>query len=53
MNFNKQKLLFVSTPVGALGTGLGGGVELTLYNAAKEMLRRGHYVQVVAPADSH
>jgi len=53
MTFTNQKILFVSTPVGALGTGLGGGVELTLYNAAKEMLRRGHYVQVVAPADSH
>ena len=53
MEFNNQKLLFVSTPVGALGTGLGGGVELTLYNAAKEMLRRGHDVEVVAPADSH
>jgi len=53
MTFSDQKILFVSTPVGALGTGLGGGVELTLYNAAKEMVRRGHYVQVVAPADSH
>jgi len=52
MKFGNHKLLFVSTPVGALGTGLGGGVELTLYNAAKEMLRRGHHVQVVAPANS-
>lgn len=46
------KLLFVSTPVGSLGTGLGGGVELTLYNIAKEMVRRGHHIQIVAPAGS-
>ncbi len=47
-----MKLLFLSTPVGALGSGLGGGVELTLYNIAFEMQRRGHTVQVVAPVSS-
>ncbi len=46
------KLLFLSTPVGALGSGLGGGVELTLYNMAQAMLQQGHSVQVVAPAGS-
>ena len=46
------KLLFVSTPVGPLGTGLGGGVELTLKNIAQEMLRRGHTLQIVAPEGS-
>lgn len=46
------KLLFLSTPIGPLGSGLGGGVELTLYNIAREMLRRGHQLQVVAPAGS-
>ncbi|MEM7726866.1 MAG: glycosyltransferase family 4 protein [Cyanobacteria bacterium P01_A01_bin.45] len=46
------KLLFVSTPVGPLGTGLGGGVELSLYNIAKEMLRRGHQLQILAPRGS-
>lgn len=46
------KLLFVSTPVGPLGTGLGGGVELSLYNIAQEMIQRGHRLQIVAPADS-
>ncbi len=46
------KLLFVSTPVGGLGSGLGGGVELSLYNIAKEMLRRGHILQIVAPDGS-
>ncbi len=46
------KLLFVSTPVGALGTGLGGGVELTLHNIAQQMLQRHHQLQVVAPSGS-
>lgn len=43
------KLLFLSTPVGPLGSGIGGGVELTLYNLAEEMQRRGHEIIVVAP----
>lgn len=46
------KLLFVSTPVGPLGTGLGGGVELSLYNIAQEMLRRGHTLQILVPQGS-
>jgi UDP-glucose:tetrahydrobiopterin glucosyltransferase len=48
----KMKLLFVSTPVGLLGSGLGGGVELSLYNIAQEMIRRGHQLQIVAPVGS-
>ena len=47
-----MRLLFVSTPVGPLGTGLGGGVELSLHNIAQEMLWRGHTLQIVAPAGS-
>lgn len=53
--FNTQhslKLLLLSTSVGALGSGLGGGVELTLYNIAQEMQRRGHTVKIVAPQGS-
>lgn len=46
------KLLFISTPVGSLGTGLGGGVELSLYNIAQEMLRRGHKLKIVVPQGS-
>lgn len=52
MPTNSLKLLFVSTPVGALGTGVGGGVELSLYNIAQEMLRRGHSLQILAPIGS-
>jgi UDP-glucose:tetrahydrobiopterin glucosyltransferase len=46
------KLLFVSTSVGPLGSGLGGGVELSVYNIAQEMIRRGHQLQIVTPAGS-
>lgn len=52
MSKQKLKLLFLSTPVGALGSGIGGGVELTLFNLAQEMHRRGHTLQIVAPAGS-
>ncbi|MDJ0649280.1 MAG: glycosyltransferase family 4 protein [Xenococcaceae cyanobacterium MO_188.B19] len=46
------KLLFISTPVGALGTGQGGGVELTIQNLAQELQKRGYVIEVVAPAGS-
>ncbi len=42
----------MSTSVGPLGSGLGGGVELTLHNLAIEMRRRGHHLSIVAPAGS-
>ncbi len=47
-----MKLLFVSTSVGAIGSGLGGGVELTLKNIAKTLQKRGHQLTVVAPVGS-
>jgi UDP-glucose:tetrahydrobiopterin glucosyltransferase len=43
------RLLFLSTPVGALGSGLGGGVELTLQNIAQALLDRGHHLKILAP----
>ena len=46
------KLLFISTPVGALGTGQGGGVELTIQNVAQELQQRGYKIEVVAPVGS-
>ncbi len=54
MAMNKQtyRLLFLSTPVGALGSGVGGGVELTLQNAAKALIAKGHEVEIVAPEGS-
>jgi UDP-glucose:tetrahydrobiopterin glucosyltransferase len=52
MNKKKYRLLFLSTPVGALGSGIGGGVELTLQNAAKALIAKGHEVEIVAPEGS-
>lgn len=46
------RLLFVSTSVGALGSGLGGGVELTLKNLAIALTQKGHSITVVAPEGS-
>jgi len=45
-------LLFVSTTVGPLGSGLGGGVELTLPNIAIALQQQGHRITVAAPAGS-
>ena len=46
------RLLLVSTPIGHLGSGLGGGVELTVPNVARALRDRGHRVTIVAPAGS-
>lgn len=47
-----MKLLFLSTSVGPLGSGLGGGVELTLLNIAQALLSLDHQITVVAPPGS-
>lgn len=46
------RILLASTPVGALGSGVGGGVELTLHNLVYGLGDHGHHVEVVAPAGS-
>jgi UDP-glucose:tetrahydrobiopterin glucosyltransferase len=46
------RLLLLSTSVGAIGSGLGGGVELTLHNIAQGLLNQGHRLQVIAPLGS-
>ncbi len=48
----KLKIAILSTPVGALGSGLGGGVELTIANLARELQARGHTIAIVAPMGS-
>ncbi len=47
-----KRILVCSTPVGPLGSGIGGGVELTLHGLVLGLSSRGHHVEVVAPAGS-
>ena len=47
-----MRVLFLSTSIGFLGSGQGGGVELTLANAAQALGDRSHEVTIVAPAGS-
>jgi UDP-glucose:tetrahydrobiopterin glucosyltransferase len=48
----RLRILIASTPVGPLGSGIGGGVELTLHGIATGLQRRGHEVTIIAPAGS-
>jgi UDP-glucose:tetrahydrobiopterin glucosyltransferase len=48
----KLKILILSTSVGALGSGLGGGVELTIANLTRELQSRGHTIDIIAPMGS-
>ena len=36
-----QRILIISTPVGPLGSGVGGGVELTLHSLVLGLTGRG------------
>ncbi len=47
-----MKLVLVSTPIGQLGSGRGGGVELTLSSLIKGLLSLGNSLTVVAPEGS-
>ena len=47
-----MNILVVSTPVGALGSGRGGGVERTLMSLVAGLLDRGHGVTVLAAEGS-
>ena len=45
-------LVLVSTPIGALGSGRGGGVELTLTSLLRGLVQRGHRLRLVAAEGS-
>ena len=45
-------IVLISTPIGFLGSGRGGGVELTLNSLVTGLLAKGHKVDVVAPINS-
>ena len=42
-------VVIISTPIGFLGSGKGGGVELTLNSLVSGLVSLGNYVDVVAP----
>lgn len=48
-----MKVIIISPPIGPLGSGLCGGVEITLYKLAKQMNEKGHQLLVVSPQGSH
>ena len=45
-------IVLISTPIGFLGSGKGGGVELTLNSLVSGLLSLGHSVDVIAPRNS-
>ena len=49
---NKLKLILVSTPIGYLGSGKGGGVELTIISLVQGLISLGHEIVLVAPKGS-
>ncbi len=47
-----MRIVLISTPIGFLGSGKGGGVELTLNSLVSGLISLGHSVDVVAPKKS-
>ena len=47
-----MRIVLISTPIGFLGSGKGGGVELTLNSLVTGFLSLGHSVDVIAPRNS-
>ena len=47
-----MRLTIISTPIGSLGSGKGGGVELTLNSLVSGLLKQNHSINVVAPIQS-
>lgn len=51
-NGGPLRLVVVNTPIGALGSGEGGGVELTLRSLIQGLVLRGHHITLVAARGS-
>jgi len=47
-----MRIVLISTPIGFLGSGKGGGVELTLNSLVSGLISRGLSVEVIAPKNS-
>tara|TARA_Y100001978_G_scaffold163329_1_gene150053 strand:- start:2292 stop:3368 length:1077 start_codon:yes stop_codon:yes gene_type:complete len=48
-----MRLIILSTPIGFLGSGRGGGVEITLNSLVSGLLKQKHSVSVIAPINSN
>ncbi len=48
-----MRLTIISTPIGFLGSGRGGGVELTLNSLVSGLLKQNHKINVIAPINSN
>ncbi len=48
-----MRLIIISTPIGFLGSGRGGGVELTLNSLVSGLLKLNHNINVIAPKNSN
>ncbi len=48
-----MRIVLISTPIGFLGSGKGGGVELTLNSLVSGLISLGHSVDVIAPKKSY
>ena len=47
-----MRIVLISTPIGFIGSGKGGGVELTLNSLVSGLVSLGHSVEVIAPKNS-
>ena len=47
-----MRIVLISTPIGSLGSGKGGGVEITLKSLVSGLAEQGHYLDIVAPINS-
>jgi UDP-glucose:tetrahydrobiopterin glucosyltransferase len=47
-----RRVLFITSPVGPLGSGEGGGVETNLMNLTPLLAARGHKIAIAAPEGS-
>ena len=45
-------IVIISTPIGFLSSGRGGGVELTINSLVNGLIEKGHLVDVIAPKNS-
>ena len=45
-------IVLISTPIGYLGSGKGGGVEITLNSLVSGLIEKGHSLDIVAPENS-